>query len=75
MNLRTLQPLGGSVSDPGKPDPPIEKFTRRSESESVCMFCFQTVRSDRYLPLEKAENIHADLCLLRPDSAVRYAIL
>ena len=54
------------------PDP--QKFTRRSETESVCMFCFATIRTDRFVPLEEAEDIHADLCLLRPDSAVRYAL-
>jgi len=39
------------------------------------MCCFQTVRADRYTPLEEVENIHADVCLLRPGSAVRYSLL
>jgi len=38
------------------------------------MCCFQTIRTDRYAPLEYVENIHADVCLMRPSSAVRYII-
>ena len=66
---------GVSMSSPGNPDPQLTKFTRRSETESICVFCFLTVRADRYVPLEEAEDIHADVCLLRPDSPVRYALL
>ena len=54
---------------------PESKFIRRSEQESTCMFCFLTIRADRYTPLQDAEEIHADVCLVRPDSAVRYAVL
>jgi len=39
------------------------------------MFCFVTIRSDRYTSLADAEEIHADVCLARPGSAVRYALL
>jgi len=63
------------MSAPQNPDLQPKQFTRRSETESICRFCFQTVTADRYVPLEEAENIHADVCLIRPDSAVRYAIL
>jgi hypothetical protein len=56
------------------PDPQ-PTFTRRSEKESVCVFCFLTIRSDDYTTLQDAEEIHADVCLVRPDSAVRYAML
>jgi hypothetical protein len=38
------------------------------------MRCFETVRADRYLPLEKAEAIHTDACLLNPESAIRRAL-
>ncbi len=38
------------------------------------MCCFQTVRADRYTRLEEVEDIHADVCLMRPVSAVRYTI-
>ena len=51
------------------------EFTRRSESESICIFCFQTIRTDRWTPLDVAENIHSEVCPQRDDSAVRYALL
>ena len=51
------------------------RFTRRSETESICMACFLTVRADRYLPIEEAEDIHADVCLVGRNSAVRYILL
>ncbi len=50
------------------------RFTRRSETESICMFCFGTVRTDRYVPLEDVEDIHADVCLVRPDSTWGYTL-
>jgi len=50
------------------------QFTRRSETESICMYCFQTVKTDRYTPLEEAEDIHADVCLNKPGSALRYIL-
>jgi len=50
-------------------------FNRRTETESICMFCFLTIRADRYTSLADAEEIHADVCLARPGSAVRYALL
>jgi len=64
------------MSTPGNasPDPQPKNFTRRSETESICMFCFRTIRADRYLPIEEAEEIHSDVCLVRPESALRYAI-
>ncbi len=63
------------MSAPGNPDPQSTSFTRKSETESTCMFCFQTVRTDRYVPLEEAEDIHADVCLVKPESSVRYMLL
>jgi len=51
------------------------EFARRSETESICMYCLQTIRTDRYAPLEYVEDIHADVCLVRQGSPVRYAIL
>jgi hypothetical protein len=56
------------------PDPE-SNFTRHSEQESTCMFCFLTIRADRYTTLQDAEAIHADVCLVRPASPVRYAML
>jgi hypothetical protein len=51
------------------------EFTRRSETESICMFCSQLIRTDRWTPLDVAESIHSEVCLQRVDSAVRYALL
>jgi hypothetical protein len=56
------------------PDPQLP-FTRTSETESLCMSCFLTIRTDRCTPLEVAEDIHADVCLVNPDFAVSYALL
>ena len=51
------------------------QFTRKSEKESICAYCFQTVKTDRYAPLEKAEDIHADVCLSKPNFVQRYSLL
>ena len=51
------------------------RFNRRSDTESICAFCFLLISGDRYTALEEAEDIHADVCLVRPDSAVRYILL
>jgi hypothetical protein len=50
------------------------QFTRKSDKESICMYCFLTIRSDRCTPLGEAEDIHADVCLQKPLSCVRYAL-
>ncbi len=71
----TRRALGVSMSSPENPDPQPTKFTRRSDEESICVDCMQTVRGDRYLSLEEAEDIHRDLCLQRPDSILRYMLL
>jgi hypothetical protein len=47
-------------------DPQPSAFARQSEKESICQSCFRTVQGDRYLPLEVAEDIHADVCLVKP---------
>ncbi len=41
-------------------------FLRKSESESICLRCFQTVRADRYKFLEESESTHLDICLGSP---------
>jgi hypothetical protein len=51
------------------------QFTRKSAKESICTYCFQTVKTDRYAPLEKAEDIHADVCLSKPNFGQRYSLL
>jgi len=48
------------------------EFTRQSETESICMYCSQTIRTDRYAPLEYVEDIHSDVCLARRDFPARY---
>ena len=63
------------MSNPGNADPQPMRFTRKSETESTCMFCSQKVCTDRYVPLEEAEDIHADVCLVKPGSSVRYVLL
>ena len=59
------------MSNQESPDSKPE-FTRRSERESVCTYCMQTVKTDAYAPLEKVESIHADVCLQRSTPAERY---
>jgi len=39
-------------------------FYRKSESDSICLCCFQTVVANRYMSLEQAEEIHRDTCLM-----------
>lgn len=63
------------MSTPGNPDPQSMSFIRQSDTESTCMSCFQKVRTDRYVPLEEAEDIHANVCLVKPGSSVRYVLL
>ncbi len=50
------------------------RFAPRSETESICPYCSSTIRADPYHSLQDAEDIHADVCLVRPDSPVQYAI-
>jgi len=57
------------------PDPQPTEFIHRSEKESICASCFSTVRSDGHTPLKVVEEIHADVCLMKPGSPVRYALL
>lgn len=54
MNALNLKPQSSSF------------FARQSEKESVCQSCLRTVQGDRYLRLEDAEDIHADVCLVKP---------
>jgi hypothetical protein len=38
------------------------------------MYCQQTIRTDRYVPLEEVEDIHADVCLQKPRSGAGYVL-
>ena len=60
-----------STGDNTDPQP---RFTRRSDMESICGCCFTTIQADRYMPIEAAEDVHMDLCLLGPDSPVEYVL-
>lgn len=62
------------MSTVGNSDPRPTKFTRRSETESICNSCFVTIRTDRYMSIELAEEIHSDVCLMRPASPVDYVL-
>ena len=54
------------MSTPQNPDPQPSKFLRRSETESICLLCFLTIKADRFLPIDVSEDIHSDVCLVRP---------
>jgi hypothetical protein len=44
-------------------DPNAEKeFTRKSETESICMRCYVTVRSQSATFLALAEDVHSQTC-------------
>jgi hypothetical protein len=43
-----------------------EDFTRRSETESICMYCFAKVRVTKHEPLESAERDDAFICMEWP---------
>jgi len=51
------------------------RFIRRSDTESICTSCSCSIRTERSSVLEEAEDIHADVCLVNPDSCVRYVLL
>jgi hypothetical protein len=55
--------------------PSDKVFVRRSDTESICTLCSFSIRTIRSAALEEAEEIHADVCLVRPDSCVRYILL
>ena len=58
----------GMSATPGKPKP---EFTRRSETESICMWCFATIRVITPDLLANEEPEHAVNCIQRPDSPLR----
>ncbi len=44
---------------------PEKEFTQRSETESICMFCFATVRSRIPEHLRLAQDVHSQVCPAR----------
>jgi len=51
---------------------PKEHFYRKSETESICMCCYLTIKGDRFIALEQAEELHTIACLMRPVSLVPF---
>jgi len=51
-----------------KPQP---EFIRRSDTESICMWCFMTLRVKQPEHLKQDELLHASLCIQRPDGPIR----
>jgi len=51
-----------TLSGKSKPE-----FTRRSDTESICMVCYLTVRVELPDDLEIEERIHASVCSGKPD--------
>ncbi len=49
---------------------PEREYTRKSETESTCKFCFRTVRSVTPGCLELAEEVHSEFCIARPPRAL-----
>jgi hypothetical protein len=41
---------------------PGSQFTSRSETDSICMSCYRTVRADRYTSLRQAQREHSAVC-------------
>jgi len=41
---------------------PGREFTSRSETDSICMSCYRTVRADRYTSLKQAQREHSTVC-------------
>jgi len=50
------------------------RFIRRSDTESTCTICSRSITTERSTVLEVAEDIHADVCLARPDSQLNYIL-
>jgi hypothetical protein len=50
-------------------------FVRQSETESICTGCSRSIKTERSAFLELAEDIHADVCLARPDSHLGFILL
>ena len=50
------------------------RFVRRSDTESTCTICSRSITTERSTVLAIAEDIHADVCLARPDSQLSYIL-
>ena len=54
--------------------PAKDEYTRKSEKESICLSCYASVRADRYTPLEEAEHVHSEVCLMREDHPLPFGL-
>ena len=59
-----------STTGPSRIEPEPD-FTRRSSTESICMWCYLTVRAIKPELLEIEERIHSSSCIQRPDGPFR----
>ena len=50
------------------------RFIRQSDTASTCTVCSRVITTERSTVLEVAEDIHADVCLTRPDSQLSYIL-
>ena len=46
---------------------PQPEYTRRSDSESICMWCYVIIRVAKPEDLANEEREHASICQERPD--------
>jgi hypothetical protein len=44
-------------------------FVLRSETESICVYCFLTIRVKKASWLKGAENVHRQVCASKPRPA------
>lgn len=47
---------------------PTPEYTGHSTIESICMYCYTTVRVEEPSVLTSLEREHAAICVQRPDS-------
>jgi hypothetical protein len=53
-------------------DEPMPRFVRRSDTRSVCMFCYQAVRVLAGHSLELEEKLHLATCPESPENKRLY---
>ena len=51
-----------------------DEYTRKSEKGSVGLSCYGSVRADRYTPIEEAEHIHSEVCLMRQEHPLPFGL-
>lgn len=66
LGLFALDDAEVSMSARKNHETPETEFTQKSETASICMFCFVTVRSKTPSYLRLAEDVHSQVCPARP---------